>query len=438
MKLFPSIGLQVPEILLPIQSIDYRKWSVVACDQYTSQPDYWENVENIIGNAPSTYHMILPEAYLDSVREEHHASQVYPMMQNYLSQGIFQQFEGFILVKRVCNDNTRLGLIAALDLEKYDYQHDSQSLIRATEGTIIERLPARIAIREKAELEIPHILVLIDDPDLAVIAPLVNQTCDDKPLYDFDLMQGGGHVTGYLINPEINQQIVTALEDLQNPFTQTKKYELAADTPPMLYAMGDGNHSLATAKAIWEKNKRDLPGNHPSRFALVEIVNLHDPAIEFEAIHRLVKHRSVDLLKRCKDYFKGNISIFPTGNYAEIQSQVDFDQDRQQKFGLFFDEKYFCISIERPTHTLTVGSVQLWLDNDLSRNHIDGIDYIHGADTIHELGMQLNHAGIYLPPMPKNALFKSVIKDGPLPRKTFSMGEAHQKRFYLECRKIKQ
>jgi hypothetical protein len=436
MKSFDSVGLRVPEILLPVPAIDLEKWSVVACDQYTSQPDYWETVEHFIGEAPSTYHMILPEAYLGSAREEEHASRVYPMMQNYLSQGIFQEFVGFILVKRNCDGFSRVGLIAALDLEYYDYQHDSQSLIRATEGTIIERLPARIAIREKAELEIPHILVLIDDPKMSVINPLLDHTLDDAPLYDFDLMQGGGHITGYLIKTEFNQQIVAALEGLKNSVTQTEKYGVSPETPPMLYAMGDGNHSLAAAKAIWEKNKKDLPMDHPSRFALVEIVNLHDPAIEFEAIHRLVKHQGLDFLQQCKEYFKGEISITSVGDFAEIRSQVDSTKDDQQLFGLFYDNKYFNISIDRPTHTLTVGNVQSWLDNDLSEKRIVGIDYIHGADTILDLGMKDKHAGIYLPPMPKNALFRSVIKDGPLPRKTFSMGEAHQKRFYLECRKI--
>jgi len=437
MKSFPSVGLQVPEILLPIPSVDLEKWSVVACDQYTSQLDYWESVENIVGTAPSTYHMILPEAYLGSAREKEHASNVYSTMQSYLSQGIFQKIDGFILVKRTWDGISRLGLMAALDLERYDYQADSQSLIRATEGTIIERLPARITIREKAELEIPHILVLIDDPEMSVIHPLEKLVREDARLYQFNLMQAGGHITGHLIKSEYNQQIVAALENLKNPSTQAKKYGISPESPPMLFAMGDGNHSLATAKAIWEKNKKGLPKGHPARYALVELVNLHDRSIEFEAIHRLINYCDVDLLTQCKNYFNGDISIKPCSNYPALKSLVDSVHDSRQVFGLLFDKQYICVSIDHPTHTLTVGSVQLWLDHDLSEKSIDAIDYIHGADTIHELGMKKNHAGLYLPAMQKNALFKSVIKDGPLPRKTFSMGEAHQKRFYLECRKIK-
>ena len=436
MKIFSSIGLQSPTILLPNPKVNLTRWAVVACDQFTSQPDYWKSVEELVEDAPSTYHMILPEAYLGTTKEEKHASKVFSTMQAYLQKDIFREADGFVLVERIFENNTRRGLLAALDLESYDYQRDSKSLTRATEGTIIDRLPPRIAIRENAALEIPHIMVLIDDPHMTVIEPIAEKMQESHSLYDFDLMQGGGHIKGTLVNSEFNQKIVNALEELKSPQTQKKKYQTALDTPPLLYAMGDGNHSLATAKAIWEKNKMHLPENHPSRFALVELVNLHDPSIEFEAIHRLVKHRGIDLLRSCDSFFNSQISVSQCTDYQEMTDRIETSQDSIIPFGLFFNDRYYFIKVTKPLHTLAVGNVQLWLDHILQEEQIEAIDYIHGNDTINALGRQNGYAGIYLPAMPKNALFKSVIKDGPLPRKTFSMGEAHQKRYYLECRKI--
>ena len=434
---FPSVGIQVPQVLLPQSTIDHKKWAVVACDQYTSQPEYWYAVEGLIADAPSTYTMILPEAYLGKENEAKHASRVLPAMRKYLSGSVFQPFEGFILVERSFNETTRLGLMAALDLEAYDFSPTSQSLIRATEGTILDRLPPRIAIREEAELEIPHILVLIDDPENTVIEPLRQVAQKTDILYDFELMLGSGHLTGYQVNPERHAGIVDALTHLKSHEVQAEKYAVNLETPPLLYAMGDGNHSLATAKAVWEKNKGSLPQDHPSRYALVEIENLHDKSIVFEAIHRLLKGIQIDLESACSDHFSQSVSFERFPDFDSMAAGVDLDQNGLQKFGVIQGENLFIVTLTDPDHTLTVGNVQHWLDQLLAQNLIDEIDYIHGTDTIHELGKVKGHAGIYLPAMPKNALFRSVIKDGPLPRKTFSMGEAHQKRFYMECRKIK-
>ena len=437
MKLYSSVALQSPDVLIPSSSIIFERWAVVACDQYTSQPDYWKEVEEFVGESPSTFHMVLPEAYLETPKEEMHSDQVFPTMQAYLSQSVFKKLNGFILVERKFDKRIRRGLLAAIDLEAYDFNRDSQSLVRATEGTIIDRLPPRIAIREKAELEIPHILVLIDDPKKTVIEPLIGQMDDESTVYDFDLMQGGGHIKGYLIDQKHDHQIVSALELLKKPEVQSEKYGVQADAPPLLYAMGDGNHSLATAKAIWEKNKDHLPEDHPSRFALVELVNIHNEGIEFEAIHRIIKQGDADLLNSCKRYFKNKIGITECENFSTMQSVIDATLSGIIQFGLFFDGNYFAIEIQSPEHTLSVGNLQSWLDHALSNKEIEAIDYIHGADIVHQLGMKCGSAGFYLQGMPKNALFKSVIRDGALPRKTFSMGEAHQKRFYLECRKIK-
>ena len=437
MKSFPSVALQAPKILLPGPSISIEKWAVVACDQFTSQIQYWRDVEDYIGNAPSTYHMIMPEAYLGTVREKDHAAGVFPAMRSYLSQKIFSTNDAFILVNRTLNGKSRLGLMANLDLEAYDFNPSSQSLIRATEGTIIDRLPPRIAIREKADLELPHILVLIDDPGYSVIEPLLQKIDKHSKVYDFDLMKDGGHISGYPIPAGEYQSIVSALEKLKSPPVQSKKYHIKPETPPLLYAVGDGNHSLATAKAIWEKNKIHLPPDHLSRFALVELVNLHDEAILFEAIHRLLTLNNLDIKESCSQFFDNNITFKPCVDFSSLRSKIDDAKNNDQIFGLFNDEAYYAVVLERPKHTLTVGNIQEWLDHLLSEKLLNDIDYIHGADTIHELGTKAGHTGIYLPAMPKNALFRSVIKDGPLPRKTFSMGEASQKRYYLECREIK-
>ncbi len=437
MKTSPSLGIRKPQILLPNPSIDLSKWAVVACDQYTSQKDYWKRVEDLVGEAPSTYYLILPEAYLGTEKEKQHASHVFPFMQKYLTDGIFQKKDGFILVARQFADTTRLGLMVALDLEAYDFRPNAKSLIRATEGTIVDRLPPRIAIREKAAIEIPHILVLIDDPEQTVIQPLRNQVNARDQLYDFELMQGGGHISGYLIDPDLDKHIIESLERLRSPRVQSQKYAVEQDAPPLLFAMGDGNHSLATAKSIWEKDKHNLPSDHPSRFALVELVNLHDESLEFEAIHRLLLGVQTDLKSTIYAFFQGKIEINQNKDFKSLTEVVDAQAHNEQIFGLIENDHFFTIRITERPHTLTVGSVQPWLDWLLKRKAIEGIDYIHGVETIHSLAEKNRNAGVYLPAMPKSALFRSVIHDGPLPRKTFSMGEAHQKRYYLECRKIK-
>lgn len=282
-----KIGVLVPNVMLPPKGTDFSKWAVVACDQYTSQPEYWEQARALIGDAPSTLDLILPEAFLGKPDEQDRINAINKHMREYMENGVLTTLpQGFVLVRRTAAGNTRNGLVLALDLECYDYNKGSTSLIRATEATIVSRIPPRLRIREGAPVELPHILVLIDDPDRTVIEPLFKKTDSFETLYDTDLMLGGGHISGWLVSdPSDIQGVLDALTALTDPDSFKAKY---GDHAPLLFAMGDGNHSLATAKANWEKIKASLPeaelASHPARYALVEIENVHDDGIILEPI----------------------------------------------------------------------------------------------------------------------------------------------------------
>ena len=438
MKNFPSVGIRAPEILIPNNQIDFEKWAVVACDQFTSQPEYWNTVEKIIDQSPSTYHLILPEAYLGTEKEQIHSSKINLLMEKYLKFNYFQIIDGIIYIERYFDNSVRKGLIAALDLEQYDFADGADSLIRATEGTIIDRLPPRIKIRQYALLEIPHILVLIDDPEMSVIGPINKSSNAIELIYDFNLMQNSGHLKGYHVtSPNLEKKVVQALEKLISPEIQSEKYNVKKNATPLLFAVGDGNHSLATAKEVWDKIKHETPENHPARYALVEIVNIHDEGIVFEPIHRLLKGIKEDWFLSLKNYFNNKLGVQKITDFRTLVSAVSNNQTEDQVFGTFDKSNFWLVSIKEPNHTLTVGSIQNCIDDLILKNQINDVDYIHGNDTIFKLGSKSDNAGIYLSPMRKDSLFRSVIKDGALPRKTFSMGEAHQKRFYLECRKIR-
>ena len=438
MKNFPSVGIQAPEILIPNNQTDFEKWAIVACDQFTSQPEYWNAVKNLIGQSPSAYHLILPEAFLGTEKEQIHSSKINSFMEKYLKMNYFQLIDGIIYIERYFDNSVRKGLIAALDLEQYDFTDGADSLIRATEGTIIDRLPPRIKIRQDASIEIPHILVLIDDPELSVIAPIINSSKPIELIYDFNLMQNSGHLKGYHVtSPNLENKVVQALEKLISPEIQSEKYSVEKNAPPLLFAVGDGNHSLATAKAVWDKIKHEAPENHPARYALVEIVNIHDEGIVFEPIHRLLKGIKEDWLLSLKNYFNNKLDVQKITDFKTLVSAVSNNQTEDQVFGAFDEYNFWLVSVKKPNHTLTVGSIQNCIDDLILNNHINDVDYIHGDDTILKLGSKSGNAGIYLSAMRKDSLFRSVMKDGALPRKTFSMGEAHQKRFYLECRKIR-
>jgi hypothetical protein len=437
MKNYPGIGIQVPRVYLPRPGINLGKWAVIACDQFTSQPEYWKKVEEIVGNAPSTLNLIFPEVYLGKPGADERIQHIQQTMQDYLSSGLLVPYEGMVYVERHVGGKTRRGLVLALDLEHYDYNKGSRSLIRATEGTIIERLPARMHIREGARLELPHILVLIDDPESTVIEPVGKSKGHLKELYDFELMAGSGHLNGYLVNNiSIETGIVKALKQLANPQAFTTKYSIRRDQPVLLFAMGDGNHSLATAKAIWEKKKAQVGMEHPSRYALVEIENVHDGGLEFAPIHRVVFGLQQDIFNAMVAYFKSGYSYTQCKDQSEMVTRVCQSTNTSQIIGVVSPQGYGLMEIATPTSNLPVGTLQSFLDDFLNHGGADNIDYVHGEDVIFTLGQTPGNIAFYLPSMNKSDLFKTVILDGALPRKTFSMGEAHEKRFYMECREI--
>jgi hypothetical protein len=437
MKNHPHIAIQVPDIYLPHPGVNLKQWAVIACDQFTSQPEYWQKVEQIVGNAPSTLNMIFPEVYLDKPGADERIRGIQQTMQDYLSSGLLIPHAGMVYVERQVAGKLRKGLVLALDLEHYDYTKGSRSLIRATEGTIIERLPPRIRIRQGAKLEIPHILVLIDDPERTVIEPVGKSKVELKELYDFELMEGSGHLNGYLVNePSIESSIIKALEQLANPKTFTSKYGIDGDQPVLLFAMGDGNHSLATAKAIWEKNKTQVGMNHPSRYALVEIENVHDEGLEFAPIHRVIFGLKQDIFSAMQGYYGSGYSFTPCKDQSEMTSRVQQSSGTPQILGAISPDGYGVVRIANPSSNLPVGSLQVFLDDFLQHGGAEKIDYVHGEAVVIKLGRQPGNSAFLLPGMDKSELFKTVILDSALPRKTFSMGEAFEKRFYMECRKI--
>lgn len=437
MRNYPEIGIQIADILLPKPGTDLTKWAVIACDQFTSQPEYWQQVEDIVGSAPSTFRLTLPEVYLETPEEPRRIESTQQAMQAYLAKDLLTAYEGLIYVERTVEGRTRRGLMLALDLERYDYNKGSQTLIRATEGTILERIPPRVRIRQGAALELPHILVLIDDPEKTVIEPVAAQRDHLAPVYDFELMLGSGHLRGYRVTDlAIEKQVVGALEKLADPQKFAQRYGVGADKGVLLFAMGDGNHSLATAKAIWEKLKPTVGMNHPARYALVEIENVHDEGLEFEPIHRVLFGVKQNVVEAMTAFYGGAIHFQSCKSAAEMVEVVDGQQGVEQAVGVISSAGYQVAWITKPTSNLPVGTLQVFLDGWLKNGGAEKIDYVHGEDVVCELGAQPGKLGFYLPGMPKSDLFKTVILDGALPRKTFSMGEAKEKRFYMEARKI--
>lgn len=418
-------GFGPADILLP-QNCDLTKWSVVACDQYTSQNDYWERVAQTVGDAPSTLKLILPESQLEDGHFEEHVADINRTMDAYLDQGLFRTLPNALIYVERWLDNKKLrrGLVGVVDLECYDYNAGSSSLIRATEGTVITRLPPRVAVRRNASLELPHIMVLVDDPDKRLIEHLTYETDRMEEVYDFDLMERGGHITGYLVPEDLQADVCEILNTLARPHDFARKYD-AKGKPVLLFAIGDGNHSLAAAKAAYEEKKQHTPQEQwadlPARYALVELVNLHDESLEFEPIHRVCF--DVDADELMKDF----LAAYPGAHYGEGEGHT---------ITYVFDTEVGKITIPKPTAQLPVGTLQDFLDQWM-QTHSGRIDYVHGDDVTWELGRKPGNIGFLLPAMGKDELFKTVIFDGALPRKTFSMGEAHDKRFYLEARKIK-
>ena len=418
-----EIPFKAGNILIP-KNVDMHKWSVVACDQYTSEPKYWEEVENIVKDAPSTLRLTLPEIYLNDNNVEDKIRKINETMIDYLNNDMFNEYENsMIYLERTQSDGkVREGLMGIVDLEDYSYEKGSQTLIRATEKTVIERIPPRMKVRENAILELPHIMILIDDEKKNIIESLKNEVSTNDLVYDFDLMQNGGHIKGYKLNENIINNIINKLSLLADKTYFEEKYNVT-DKGVLLFAMGDGNHSLATAKACYEKLKETMSKeeylNHPARYALVELVNLHSPALEFEAIHRVVFDTNVnDLLDSLYKYYDIN------------------EEGNGQKFELITKDFDKILYISNPKSNIAVGSIQIFLDEFLKDNK-GSIDYIHGEDVTKNLAKNEGNVGFIFDAMAKEELFKTVILDGALPRKTFSMGHSYDKRFYLEARKIK-
>lgn len=418
-----NIPFKRGNILLP-KNTDMTKWSVVACDQYTSEPEYWNDVEKIVGDATSTLKLTLPEIYLEDENVSERIAKINSNMKALLDEDFFNEYkDSMIYLERTQSDGKiREGLIGVVDLEAYSYEKGAETPIRATEKTVIERIPPRVKIRENAPLELPHIMILIDDDKKQIIENLKNKVSEDDIVYDFDLMKNGGHVKGYLLNEETMDEVDKGLKELADKEVFAKKYDVN-NKEVLLFAMGDGNHSLATAKACYEKLKETMSEeeylNNPARYALVELVNLHSPALEFEAINRVIFNTNPEkLLNSLKEYYQIN----KDGNGQEIEVITND-----------VDEKWY---IENPKSNIAVGSIQIFLDEYLKNNE-GKIDYIHGEETTKNLAKQSGNVGFIFEAMPKNELFKTVILDGSLPRKTFSMGHSYDKRYYLESRKIK-
>jgi hypothetical protein len=439
-KRYPELGVLIPRTYLPRAGVDLVRWSVIACDQYTSQPEYWGQVESIVGDAPSTLRLTFPEVYLGKPGEPERIASIQECMRTYLAQEILEPQEGLIYVERTVEGRTRRGLVLALDLERYDYNKGAHSLIRATEGTIVDRLPPRMKIRVGAQLELPHILVLIDDPQRTVIESVGARTGDPDKLvkvYDFDLMMDSGHLAGYRVaDPDLENQVIAALGALADPQNFRQKYGLEGDESVLLFAMGDGNHSLATAKAVWENMKSEVGMDHPARFALVEIENVHDEGLVFEPIHRLLFGVKGDIRQALSAYFDGKLRFTPCPDCLEMERIIATQQDKVQSFGLVIEHEATLVEIDHPTSNLCVGTLQAFLDDFLQRGGAARIDYLHGKCVLCKLTSQPDSAGFYLPNMEKSELFRTVILDGALPRKTFSLGEAREKRFYMESRRI--
>jgi len=428
----PLLPIAAPEILLPAPGIDLLRWSVIACDQFTSEPEYWNETEEIVGDAPSTLRMVLPEVFLESMPEPGISDKIEHInvsIDRYLDQGLFRTLPpGFILVNRKTNNApSRKGLLLALDLERYDYTPGTREPIRSTEGTVLERIPPRVRIREKASIELPHIMVLIDDPKRTVIEPAYHALSGDLPVYDTELMQDGGHLTGYYCEAKsgVAASIVHALKSLLNH-----------SGDGFLFAVGDGNHSLATAKAHWENIRGKLSPDsrevHPARYALVEAVNIHDESLDFEPIYRVVFGMSLHQLReKAARYFEKNgFSLNSVADPDALEASGG-----TQRIVVTNGSEDYLMTLSAPPHPLAVGSIQMFLDEAILADDSLRVDYIHGEEAVRKLAGP-DATGFILPDVSKDSFFQTISESGVFPRKTFSMGGAREKRYYLEAKMI--
>lgn len=416
-KDFEGLGFYPADILLP-RDCDLKRWSVVACDQYTAQPDYWERVDKFVGDAPSALRLILPESHLGRENVAEEIATIERRMEEYGKENRFTEFaDSMIYVeRRLENGSVRHGLVGMVDLTAYDFTPGSSALIRATEGTVLSRIPPRVKVRENAGLELPHVMLLCDDPQKTVVEALAAAKEEMEQVYDFELMEGGGHIAGWRLGEAQLAAVAGALRTLADPDSFQARYN-APGKDVMLFAVGDGNHSLATAKTCMQAQ----PNSRLARYALVELVNLHDDSLIFEPIHRVVFGVDQEALLNA-------LLVYYPGAYR--------GEGEGHRLHYVTREGEGVITVPDPENQLEVGTLQRFLDDYLPQAGGE-IDYIHGEDVTRELACQPGNLGFLLPPMEKESLFPTVLFDGVLPRKTFSMGEAQDKRFYLEARKIK-
>lgn len=396
-----NISFSPADILLP--KADFENWAVIACDQYTSEPEYWQRVKNAAGDKPSAFNLVLPEVYL-SEDNSAYIEQINKNMREYLDKNIFNEYpDALIYVERVQSDSKlRRGLVGKIDLECYDYRAGTNAEIRATEQTVLSRIPPRVEIRKNAPLELPHVMLLFDDVKDRIFKYLAENIDNFKKLYDFTLMCGAGSIKGYLLNTQAKQTVLSLLQELKE------------QNNGFLFCVGDGNHSLATAKECYKRNPSEA-----SRYALTEIVNIHDTALQFEPIYRVVF--GIDPESLINDFVKA------TGEGTGANAQ---------KFTCVYGENVREISV-KPTAKLAVGTLQAFLDDYIKEHEDAEVDYIHGEASLKKLAARENTVGFLFDGMQKSELFAAVNADGSLPRKTFSMGHADDKRFYIEARKIK-
>ena len=438
MKTFAEYGVQIPEILLP-KNIDLKSWSVIACDQYTQDKPYWKNAAESAGSAPSTLNLIFPEVYLNDGDGDARIKKIHETMNSYLDSGIFASEEECIYIERKTEyGRTRKGLVVAVDLEKYEWKPGSKALIRATEATVPERIPPRMKIRTGAALELPHIMLLANDEKDLLVGGAGEIAKKSSPVYDGDLMLNSGHITGWRVaGSEAEGLIEKALSSL-------KKAGTDKDGNCFLFAVGDGNHSLATAKAVWDEHKKSLSGaeleTSPVRYALVEIVNIYDEGLTFEPIHRVIFNQDAgSLILFIEEKLGGEVKSF--ASEKELEDFVACKNAKGARYGFITTEdgkEKLCV-LETSITDLAIAALQPVLDEYLdahSKDKKNDIDYIHGTEDVVKLGKQANAVSILLPPIAKDSFFATINGRGVLPRKSFSMGEASEKRFYVEARRL--
>ena len=420
------------DILLPAAGVPLDSWACIAVDQFTSQPEYWQRAEHLADGKPSTLHIVLPEAYLGTPQEAERLESIRRTMEEYRKSVLTRKVHGYVYVERTQMDGTvRQGLVGAVDLDAYDYAKGSKPAIRPSESTVVERIPPRLKVRRGATLETPHVMMLADDADCTLIEPIGLMKNQLPPLYDGELMLGGGHLRGWAVeDPALIAGIDAALAALADPAAFARRWPAAKGQQPMVLAVGDGNHSLATAKAYWEELKPTLSEeqrrNHPARWCLAEVCNVHSPAIEIEPIHRVVFGVGAKELYAALD--------------AWDQQQGSSTTMSDQRLRLADAHGESAVALANPPAPLTVGSVEAFLADFLPAHPGVTVDYIHGESTALALASDPAKpaTAILLPDFAKADLFKGVVLGGVLPRKTFSMGHAEEKRYYIECRRIKE